>query len=247
MEPIIGINMSYDAYAGHKPDDVPRFRDAYKVYISYADAVRENGGIALLLPPFSDPGSLDSYLNMVHGFVFTGGDDYPSALYREVQHPRTKVIHQRRVDADVYIARKMLAGKKPVLGICGGMQLIAIVNGGKLIQHIENPAMHDKESKITDNAHRISIKEDSLLFSIFGATEIEVNSAHHQAVDPLLPGEHLRITATAPDHTVEALELSEPGGRFCLAVQWHPERIKDGEHRRLLFGALIRAAGACSP
>jgi putative glutamine amidotransferase len=247
MEPIIGINMSYSAYAEHKPGDVLRFRDGYKVYISYADAVRESGGIPLLLPPFNDPGLLDSYLDMVRGFVFTGGDDYPSVLYNEEQHPKTKAIHQRRVDADTYIAQKILASKKPVLAICGGIQLISIISGGKLIQHIENLSMHNKKSKIEDSAHKIAIEEDSQLFAIFGTAEIEVNSAHHQAVDPLHPGEHLRVTAMAPDGVIEALELDNPGGRFLLAVQWHPERIKDRQHRTLLFNSFIDAARSFSP
>ncbi len=242
MQPIIGINMSYGAYEGHKPGDVPRFRDAYKVYISYADAVRESGGIALLLPPFKDLSSLDSYLGMVQGFVFTGGDDYPSSLYNEEKHPKTKIIHRRRVDADIYIARKILSSRKPVLGICGGIQLITIVSGGKLIQNIENLSMHNKKSRIVDNAHKITIKKGSLLYSIFGTAEIEVNSAHHQAVDVEHPGDHLRVTATAPDGIIEALELDDQEERYFLAVQWHPERIKDKQHRKLLFNSFVDAA-----
>jgi putative glutamine amidotransferase len=247
MEPLIGINMSYRPYAGHDQGDVPRFRDAYEVYISYVDAVRESGGIALLLPPLEDLALLDRYLDMVRGFVFTGGDDYPSGLYDEEQHPAIKVIHQRRVDADVYIAEKMLASRKPILGICGGIQLITIICGGKLIQHVENLTMHDKKSKIADNAHTVTIAKGSLLASIFGASEMGVNSAHHQAVDPEHPGQHLRVTATAPDGTIEALELENPRGRFFLAVQWHPERIGDRRHRQLLFNAFIDAARSFSP
>jgi putative glutamine amidotransferase len=242
MEPIIGINMSYEVFAGHKPDDVPRFRDAYKTYISYADAIRESGGIALLLPPFKDLNYLDSYLSMVHGFVFTGGDDYPPSLYNEEKHPKTKVIHQRRVNADIYIAEKMLAGNKPILGICGGVQLIAIACGGRIIQHIKNVSMHNKKSKILDSAHGITVERESLLYSILGSTEIQVNSAHHQAVDPEQPGKHLRVTATAPDGTIESLELENPEGRFLLGVQWHPERMGDEQHRRSLFNSFIERA-----
>ncbi len=247
MVPIIGINMSYGAYAGHKPGDVPRFRDAYKVYVSYVDAISESGGIALLLPPLSAPAVLDSYLNMVHGFVFTGGDDYPPSLYNETKHPKTELIHKRRVAADVYCAERMLASNKPVLGICAGIQLLAIINGAKIVQHIKEVSVHKSKSKIVDSAHRITIRKPSLLYSIFRAEEIEVNSAHHQAVDPEYPGDHLRVTATAPDGIIEALELDNPGERFFLAVQWHPERIKDQKHRKLLFGAFIEAARAASP
>jgi putative glutamine amidotransferase len=246
MKPVIGINMSYDEYRRHIREDVPRYRDAYKLYVSYADAVQESGGIALLLPPFADPGSLDDYLDMVHGFLFTGGDDYPSSLYHEVQHPKTKAIHPRRVQADIYCARKILLTRKPVFAICGGIQLVSIVSGGKLVQHLHNLSMHNKKSTLRDSAHTVSLARDSLLYSLFKRDEIEVNSAHHQAVDGRYPGTNLRVTATASDGTVEALEPSDSGDRFLLAVQWHPERIGDKVHKRLLFDGFIDAARAHS-
>lgn len=245
MRPIIGISMSYSEYDGYKAGDL-RFRDLYKVYTHYVDSVQQSGGMVLLIPTFRELSSLDYYIEVAQGFIFTGGDDYPPELYNETKHPKTKLIHKRRADADIYLARKVLQTNKPVFAICGGIQLINIVSGGKLIQHLKHLETHNKKSRTVDNRHSVKIMKDSLLYEIFREEEILVNSAHHQAVDPEHIGDDLRITATAHDGIIESLELKNPGGRFFLAVQWHPERIDDNRHRELIFNAFITAAKSTS-
>jgi len=241
MKPIIGINMSYSDYK-NSGSIAPSFRDVYKVYISYVDVVVEYGGMALAIPPYHNLHYLDDYLELAQGFLFTGGDDYPPEFYNEKKHPRTKLCHKRRTDADIYLARKVLDTDKPVLAVCGGIQLFNIALGGKLIQDLEHLEIHNKKTKILDNKHNIEIVKDSLLFEIFKKDEILVNSAHHQAVDPAYIGDGLRVTAIAEDDVIETLELKEAENRFFLAVQWHPERIDDREHRDLIFDAFIDAA-----
>lgn len=245
MKPIIGINMDYSEYTDYPPGD-KRYRDSYKMYIAYADSVQKYGGIVLLIPPLHDRSSLDYYVEAAHGFIFSGGDDYPPELYGADKHPETTLVHKRRSDMDVYLARKVMQTNKPVLAICGGIQLINIICGGKLIQHIDNLEMHNKKSRTQDRKHKIEIEKDSLLYSIFGKDEITVNSAHHQVIDPLHIGNGLRITSRAPDEIVESLELKNDLGRFFLAVQWHPERIDDESHSESIFKAFIGAVQSSS-
>jgi putative glutamine amidotransferase len=238
MKPMIGINMDYVEYSDYHPED-KRFRDYYKMYTAYVDAVQRYGGASLLIPPFQDLRSLDLYVQTAQGFIFSGGDDYPPELYGEEKHPETTLVHKRRSASDIYLAREVMKTDKPILAICGGIQLINIVCGGKLIQHIENLEMHNKKSKTQDRTHSIRIQRDSSLYRIFGTEEIIVNSAHHQVIDPSHVGKGLRVTSRAPDGVIESLELENSGGRFFLAVQWHPERVDDESQRELIFKAFI--------
>jgi putative glutamine amidotransferase len=246
MKPIIGINMSYEQYKDENPDGV-LFRDFYKSYVAYVDTVQKYGGMVLNIPPFDDLRELDCYINQADGFIFTGGDDYPPEYYKEGKHPKTKLLHPRRAKADLYLAKKVLQTHKPVLAICGGIQLVNIVRGGKLIQHLEHLETHNKKNKTRDSAHLIHIKKDSLLYDIYKNDELMVNSAHHQAVHPDYIGEGLQVVATAPDGVIEALELEIPHSRFFIAVQWHPERVYDEEQKALIFKAFLGAVKPSSP
>lgn len=134
----------------------------------------------------------------------------------------------------------MLDRDKPVFGICGGQQLLNVVLGGGLIQHIpdsiENALPHEQPNPRDQAGHTVSIVPGTKLHAIVGAGELAVNSAHHQAVDRVAPG---AVTdATAPDGVIEGIE--HPDYRFCIGVQWHPEFfISEGD--RKLFAAFIAA------
>jgi len=244
-KPVIGINMSYLEYRGANPENV-KFRDSYDIHIAYVDAIKMFGGNVLLIPPFSDLSELDYYIDSADGFVFTGGDDYPPDFYGEKRHTASKLIHRQRADADLYLAKKVLRSRKSVLGICGGLQLVNIAFGGKIIQHIDNIDIHYKKSKTLDNQHWITIKEDSLLHRIFAEDKVLVNSAHHQSLNPKYIGKGLKVTANAMDGGIEAVELEDAQGRFLLGVQWHPERIRDSKHKRLIFNAFLSSARSFS-
>ena len=133
-----------------------------------------------------------------------------------------------------------LAGKAferniPVLGICLGMQELNVANGGRLIQHLgERTAMHRMDGG--DQYHMAELAPGSRLAEIFGCSRIKVNSAHHQAVSPEHVAAGATVTAWAED-VVEAIEF--PGDTFRIGVQWHPERIRDEEHRSKLFAAFV--------
>jgi putative glutamine amidotransferase len=127
------------------------------------------------------------------------------------------------------------------LGICGGQQLLAVILGGTLIQHIPDAVptalAHEQPNPRTEAGHVVTIAPNSLLFSIVQKQTMHVNSAHHQAVRTV--PDHLIVNAVAPDGIIEGIE--DPRYRFCLGVQWHPEYHVDSADGRL-FDGLIRAA-----
>lgn len=247
--PLIGINTDYETYRGRGSSDADfpqgcggkdvHFRDSYWVYTRYVEVICDAGGLPLLVPCLGNEDLLKEYLERVNGFLFIGGADYPPESYGEVPHPKTKVCDERRSAADFELAKLVLARRIPLLAICGGSQLISIASGGKLIQHLKTARSHKGYSLTMDREHFINIVPDTILARIFASTRISVNSAHHQAVHPEHLGPKLQVTAQADDGVVEAIESGEE--RFLLGVQWHPERIRDGEHKKKLLGAFVKA------
>jgi len=223
--PKIGINSTY-------MEDAHKW---YKVPITYINAVYNSGGIPIILPCNPSSEELDAYLAEIDGIVFTGGDDYPAEMYGEVSDEYSDPILPRRVQTDLLLMKKILFETDlPVLGICGGHQLLAIAQGGKLIQHLPNSEFH---AVTGDTEHSIEIKGGKWLKSIFNEESIIVNSNHHQAVkEDHFPSDY-EITARAEDNVIEAMELN--GERFILGVQWHPERTKDKEHTKTIFDYFI--------
>ena len=237
--PIIGLNMDYTCYPKYPATD-PRFRDCYDIYAPYVDVIAGSGGVPLPIPPLENSQLLEKYLDRLNGFVFTGGEDYPPEFYGEKPQPGLTLAHPRRVRADIHLARQVIASKIPVLGICGGLQLINIALGGKLIQHLNPVENHKAISYTKDASHTVTLVGGTALSDIFRATQMVVNSAHHQAVHPHHIGAGLRVAALAADGVIEALEAV--GKRFLLGVQWHPERLAGDGKRRRLFDFFI---GAC--
>ena len=223
--PKIGINSTY-------MEDAHKW---YKVPISYINAVYNAGGLPVILPCNPQPEVLEAYLKELDGIVFTGGDDYPAEIYGEISDEHSDPIHPRRVETDILLLKKVLKETNiPVLGICGGHQLLTIVHGGKLIQELPNVKYH----AITgDTSHSIIIKGGKWLKSIFNEGSIIVNSNHHQAVNEDHFPSDFEITARAEDDVVEAIEFK--GDRFVLGVQWHPERIQNKEHTKKIFDYFI--------
>jgi putative glutamine amidotransferase len=214
----------------------PQTEPSYlRLRTTYARAVEASGGLPVLIPPFEDSEALYELLGRLDAIVFPGGLDVDPAEYGELRHPRTEV-NSELDHLELAVARWAAASQVPTLGICRGQQLVNVALGGSLIQHIEE---HTQPGRRSDLHHAIDVAGDSRLAEILGATRIEVNSHHHQAVQRL--GSGLTAVAWAPDGTIEGLESrSHP---WLMAVQFHPEDLV-GFHApsQRLFGALVEAA-----
>jgi len=166
------------------------------------------------------------------GFILTGGVDvHPSNYDGDEQYPNMPLMFQQhRDDFESKIYRHAKQLKLPVLGICRGQQLVNILEGGRLTQDlgIEKNQVHRKLE--ADKKHPIQIAASSLLHSISGVESGEVNSAHHQCIDPLFLPTSLKAVAFSEDQTIEAIEYSDATKKgFMLCVQWHPERMEKKE------------------
>jgi putative glutamine amidotransferase len=209
--------------------------------IAYAQAVNRAGGRAVLLPT-DDPG--EDALDRLDGLVIAGGSDVDPAHYGEEAHPRT-AWHAERDTAELLLLRAALDRDLPLLGVCRGMQLMAVVYGGRLHQHLPDLLGHDDHRPTTDvgtgtryGEHTVRLVPGSTLHGILG-DEVVVNSMHHQGVAD--PGRLSVVGAHPGDDLIEALE--DPGRRFVVGVQWHPEELADGR----LFEALVAVARVDSP
>jgi putative glutamine amidotransferase len=152
-------------------------------------------------------------------------------------------LKENRTAAELALTTGALARDMPVLGICGGQQLLAVALGGTLIQHIPDSVpdalAHEQPNPRHEPGHPVTVTPGTLLHRIVGAGVMHVNSAHHQAVRH--PGPRAIVDAVAPDGVIEGVE--DPSHRFCLGVQWHPEYLIDPGDRRI-FEALIAACTA---
>ncbi len=233
MKPQIGITLDIEEKTGPA---APR----YLLRSGYARAIEAAGGLAYGLPHVA--AEAETYADRLDGLVITGGafDIDPALFGAEERHAsiRTKA---ERTRFEMAIAKAMLARNKPILGICGGEQLLNVIFGGTLIQHIEDEIadslLHEQPNPRDEPGHKARIVQPSLLHRIVDAEEIAVNSAHHQAVKTI--GKDLRVNAIAPDGVIEGIEST--AHRFCLGVQWHPEFAVSAADRRI-FAAFVAAA-----
>jgi putative glutamine amidotransferase len=232
--PLIGLNCRYD---GHEEYPV---LDKVWMHVPYYQALVAVGALPVIVPAIDDHRLLSDFLDKVGGFMFTGGPDVPPTAYGQEKHPRTQEVHPKRFACDRLLAELVLERDMAVLAVCMGQQLINVAYGGTLIQHIETEIQHTSLREGVDSYHQVTIEEGSLLHQILGATEVEVNSGHHQAVGK--PAAGLRVLARAPDGIIEAVQMTDK--RFFIGVQWHPERLMDRPEQRELLKAFVAAASA---
>lgn len=205
---------------------------------TYSRAIRASGGIPVVLPNADgDTNNVAEYLELLDGLLMPGGADIPPSEWGEKPHPTTRLL-----DRDRYLFEKAMISAwiqetdKPLLGICLGSQWVNVAHGGSLVQDI--PSEFGVIHKGTN--HMVTLVPDSRLSRIFGKTEFEVNSLHHQAVRKV--GKGLRVVARAPDGIVEATETTDPN-RFLIGVQWHPEKLMpENKLQAKLLEAFVKAA-----
>jgi putative glutamine amidotransferase len=232
--PIIGITLDSEPAGGWSK------MPWYALRQNYCDAVARAGGLPVPLP--HEPELAGEYLARLDGLLITGGafDVDPSLFGAATRHATVKT-KDRRTAFEYAVTRGAIEADKPVLGICGGQQLMNVVLGGTLIQHIpdevKDPLPHEQPNPRTEAGHPVKIVAGTLLHRVVKELELPVNSAHHQAVKEV--GKGIVINAVAPDGVIEGIE--DPRRRFVIGVEWHPEySISPGDDR--IFDAFIRAA-----
>jgi len=229
MPPLIGISLCLDASGRFR-----RGRRYHYIDERYADAVVEAGGVPAYLPIQARP---EGIADRIDGLLIPGGDD----LLPETPYPeeiRFEAAPSEQIEFDRALLARALARGIPVLGICYGMQILALHHRGSLHYHIplDIPGATEHQLPENEGRHPIRVGPGTLLEAVIGAHPDPVNSSHHQAV--ARAGEGLRVSGRAPDGVIEAIEAE--GERFCLGVQWHPERVPGGQRARL-FGAFVSA------
>ncbi|HEX7939352.1 MAG TPA: gamma-glutamyl-gamma-aminobutyrate hydrolase family protein [Gemmatimonadaceae bacterium] len=211
---------------------------------AYVNAARSAGLAPLVLPPVS-PDDLPPMLDAASGVIITGGEDIAPAEYGAAPHPQAGPPHIQRDKCEIALARLARERGIPTLAICRGIQAVNVAFGGTLIQDIpsERPSdiKHDQSKERATRLHPVSIERESKLARAIGASEIVVNSSHHQSIDK--PAAGLKLTAHAPDGIVEGAEWSSDDW-WMLGVQWHPEELVDDAKAwdRGLFRAFAREA-----
>ncbi|MCA8936975.1 MAG: gamma-glutamyl-gamma-aminobutyrate hydrolase family protein [Planctomycetes bacterium] len=234
-KPLIGICIDHVRHFP-RPD---RDRSYLKLYPTYPNAIIAAGGTPLVIPIVPDVNDVRALLSIVQGVVLVGGDDYPAEWFGKTTLPTDAPVTPERANFDREFTRLLYEETDlPVLGVCGGMQMTAIWGGGSLIQHL-GEGVH-RDGKEGFSRHAISVTPDSVFARAIGATEIEVNSQHHQAVESV--GPEMRVCATAPDGVAEAIEFKNHP--FRIGVQWHPERMTGDPHMRSLFETFVAVAAA---
>jgi putative glutamine amidotransferase len=229
VRPLIGIPPVRDDRGRLRPGRAIEYLD-----VRYVGALDAAGATPVCLPLQRDAASL---VDRLDGLMIPGGGDfvpersYPPGVEFDAASPE-------QLDFDREVLARALERGIPVLGICYGMQLLAVHHGGRLYYDIPTdlPAAGAHRLPEPEGRHRLRIEPGTCLAAILRGDGAAVNSRHHQAVAEA--GAGLRVSARAADGVVEAIEGA--GGVFCLGVQWHPERM-DPEHRERVFGAFVRA------
>ena len=206
----------------------------------YYLSVLKAGGTPVVIPPYCDKEKLLALLETLDGIVFSGGGDINPLLLGEEPLPQLHSVCPQRDEPELFLALEAFHRQIPILGICRGIQIMAAALGGKVYQDISlsptlsqgegdnSPLLGKGRTRVLKHSqdmprhfasHSVSIKEGSLLHSIFESNTLAVNSFHHQAVSD--PGPHLQVSAQSPDGIIEAVESCEH--KALLGVQWHPE------------------------
>ena len=234
QRPIIGITADSEEAGGYSK--LPW----YALRQNYAGAVALAGGTPIVLPHHAE--LAQAYLDMIDGLVLTGGAfDVDPALFGAADRHPTVTLKADRTRFELAMVKGAVARNIPILGICGGQQLLNVALGGTLIQHIPDEVpdamAHEQPNPRTEPGHDVVLTADTRLRDIAGCDVIPVNSAHHQAIKQVAPT--CIVNALASDGVIEGIETTDHP--FCIGVQWHPEyHISPADHA--LFQAFIAAS-----
>lgn len=207
------------------------------VHQAYIEAITDAGGIAVLLPP--QPAfdwDADAVVRRLDGLVLAGGADLDPSLYGQQPHPTTGLPRNDRDAWELALLRSAITADLPTLCICRGMQLLNVLRGGTLHQHLpEVTRTNLHQPALGEFGYvEVSLTSDSAAGALLG-DRVEVACHHHQAIDSV--GADLRVVGRGSDGTIEAVEATDR--EFLLAVQWHPEQRRSDA---ALFAGLVASA-----
>jgi putative glutamine amidotransferase len=234
--PVVGVTLDSEQPGGYSK------YPWYALRANYADAIVAAGGLPMALS--HHPALAGAYLDHIDALVVTGGAfDVDPSLYGDAEAHETVTLKEGRTAAELALVRGALLRRMPILGICGGQQLLAVALGGTLIQHIPDSITdaleHEQLNPRHEPGHSIAVLPGTLLYRLTGQRSMQVNSAHHQAVRSA--GPRALVNAIAPDGVIEGIE--DPSQPFCLGVQWHPEFGIDPGDRAIFNGFVAAATG----
>jgi putative glutamine amidotransferase len=240
MKPRIAIPVPHSGKPDYAQRSLPQ----------YVRAVEQAGGEPVVIQLQAAPEEIAKVITTCQAVLLPGSaaDIDPQKYGATAKHPKTEAADPKRDTADELLLQDAYNLRKPVLGICYGLQMLNVYNQGTLIQHLETPVNHAAGREVP-KAHKVRIDPFSRLAGLLvsqeetgiGPLELAVNSSHHQAADVV--GNGLRVVARCPvDSVIEGIEGVSPE-HWVVAVQWHPERSYDEDrYSRALFRALVEAA-----
>jgi putative glutamine amidotransferase len=238
---------------------LPSFREAsakggqltrVAVEASYLSPLLSLDAVPLIVPLGATKDEIEELSGIADGLLIPGGGDIIPARYGEKIHETTEETSEERDELEFFLAQSFLKKKKPIFGICRGMQVLNVAMGGTLhldiASEIKTTIMHwwDKSITIAEqydkDTHEIEIEKDSALAGYFGMEKTNVNSLHHQSVKKV--GDGLRVGARAIDDIIEEVESTDMNIQWLLGVQWHPEAILEHHpENQKLFEEFIKA------
>ena len=241
--PLIGVTTSEMRVAKNvepTPQGEPP-RKEMALGLAYLRAIEASGGLPLVIPPMPSS-AIAPLVDRLHGLCLSGGPDLDPVAYGAAPHPELGPTEPELDSFELDLAREAHGRNLPILAICRGAQLLNVATGGSLLQHVpdltDGTVEHRQPGAADKVTHLVDLAGGSLTAAVIGATEISVNSFHHQAVDRL--GRGLLAVGWSPDGVVEAIEA--PARDFVLGVQWHAECLAERPEQKKLFTGLVEAS-----
>lgn len=234
--PRIGITCDFASTTDRRGTPIPR----YTLSVPYVRSIERAGGLPFLLP-FLSLEHAEAALDLCDGLVVSGGDfDVPPSFYGETQRPKCGQTLEDRSAYERALCQGALRRDLPVLGICGGLQILNVTLGGSLYQDLserDDTAEHQQPQDRREPHHPVLLAAGSRLANACGTTRLETNSTHHQMINRL--GTGLVAVGHAPDGVIEAIEHTTAA--FAVGVQWHPEWL-DVPEQLAVYRAVVEAA-----